>query len=242
MRVCILGASGNSGRALVRIALERGHEVTALVRNRAKIADLTQARLSVSDVSLGDPAGLTEALRGHDAVINAAGYVSDGPAFIDLVKGVIRAAEAGLGPGGRFWLFGGAGLLDVPGTNICTLDLPGVPRVYEAHRTNLEAVRASGLDWSMLCPGPMIHAPDGNPTEGLVVVSETWPTARPVYTRALPRLALSLAFKQAIPRMTIYYEDAAQVILDNLDKDGPVSRKRVGIALPGRSQRYKAAS
>lgn len=232
MKLCILGASGKSGRALARMALERGHEVTAIVRNRAKIADLTHARMSVSDVSLGDLSGLTEALRGHDAVINAAGYVSDGPAFVDLVKGIVRAADAGLGPGGRFWLFGGAGLLDVPGANICTLDLPGVPKFYEAHRTNFEAVRATQLDWSIICPGPMMAAPDGKPTEGLVVSCDAWPTSRPFHPKVLPRIALSLAFKQAIPRMTIYYEDAAKVILDNLLRDGPLTRRRVGIALP----------
>ncbi len=183
---------------------------------------------------------MTEALRGHDAVINAAGYIGDGAPFVDLVKGVIRAAEAGLGPGGRFWLFGGAGLLDVPGTNICTLDLPSVPKLYEAHRTNFEAVRVAQLDWSMICPGPMMAAPDGKPTEDLVISCDVWPTRRPTHTKVLPRIALSLAFKQAIPRMTIYYEDAAKVILDNLEPHGPFTRRRVGIALPAHSQRFKA--
>jgi putative NADH-flavin reductase len=140
MRICILGASGNSGRALVRLALARGHDVSALVRNRAKVADLDHARLSVNEVSLGDHAQLTDALNGHDVVINAAGYVSDGLAFVDLVRGVIRATDASLGAGGRFWLFGGAGLLNVPGTDICTLDLPGVPKIYEAHRYLFVAV------------------------------------------------------------------------------------------------------
>jgi hypothetical protein len=101
-------------------------------------------------------------------------------------------------------------------------------------------VRATELDWSMLCPGPMIHAPDGRPTEDLIVAAEVWPTARPLHTKVLPRIALSLAFKQAIPRMTIYYEDAASVILDNLEKNGPFRRKRVGIALPGGATRFKA--
>ena len=44
------------------------------------------------------------------------------------------------------------------------VDLPRFRKVYEAHRTNLEALRRSPLDWSMLCPGPMIAAHDGKPT------------------------------------------------------------------------------
>lgn len=239
MKLCVVGAAGNSGRALVRFALAHGHHVTALVRNEAKVTDLAHPRLSVSTVSLSDHAALTEALGGHDVVINAAGYVNEGSVFVDLVQGVIRAADAALGAGGRFWLFGGAALLDVQGAGVCTLDLPGVPKVYEAHRSNYKAVGATALDWSMLCPGPMIEAPDEQSSEGLIVSAEVWPTPRPLYTRVLPPVALLLAFKQAVPRMTIYYEDAAGVILDNLHSGGPYSRKRVGVALANGATRFK---
>lgn len=241
MKICIAGATGNSGRRLVRAALERGHEVTALVRDAAKAAALTGERLTIRPVSLADHDALTEAMRGHDAAINAAGYISDGPAYAPLVQGVIRAAVDALGPDGRFWLFGGAGLLEVPGTSTVSLDLPGVPKIFEAHRANYNAVKATALDWSMLCPGPMIDAPDGKATEDLIVSTETWPVAPPALTRILPKLALTLAFKNAMPRMTIYYEDAARVILDHLEKNGPLSRKRVGIALPNGETRNKQA-
>jgi putative NADH-flavin reductase len=242
VRICILGATGNSGRALVRAALARGHDVTAVVRTPSKIADLTHDRLSVRTVSLTDHVALREALSGHDAVINAAGHVGDGAAFPQLVRGVIRAAEAALGAGGRLWLFGGAALLDVPGSDRCTLDLPGVPRIYEAHRTNYRAVRATELDWSMLCPGPMIAAPHGESTEDLLLSAEVWPIPDQYRTRMLQHIAPGLAFKRAVPRMTIYYEDAARVILDNLQYDGPFSRKRVGVALPNGETRAKPNS
>lgn len=241
MKLCILGATGNSGRRLVRGALERGHHVTALVRDASKLREPPSDRLAVSDVSLTDEAALADALRGADAVINAAGYIGDGARYVPLIHGIIRAATDALGAGGRFWLFGGAGLLDVPGTSITTLDLPGVPKIFEAHRTNYAAVKATPLDFSMLCPGPMIDAPDGRATEGLIVSTEIWPVERPALTHFLPRPALSLAFRNAMPRMTIYYEDAARVILDHLDKNGPLSRKRVGVALPNGEKRVKAA-
>ncbi len=44
MKLCILGAGGNSGRALVRAALARGHDVNAFARDPAKLADLEHAR------------------------------------------------------------------------------------------------------------------------------------------------------------------------------------------------------
>lgn len=239
MKLCILGATGNSGRRLVRGALERGHQVTALVRDAGKLTEPASDRLAVREVALTDEPALAAALRGHDAVINAAGYIGDGAAYVPLIHGIIRAAHNALGAGGRFWLLGGAGLLDVPGTSIATLDLPGVPKIFEAHRANYNAVKQTVLDWSMLCPGPMIDAPDGKATDGLIVSNEVWPVERPALTHFLPKPALSLAFRNAMPRMTIYYEDAARVILDNLDKNGPLSRKRVGIALPHGLRRSK---
>ena len=242
MNICILGASGKSGRRLVRAALDRGHAVSAIVRDPAKLADLAHERLTVRTVSLLDEAALAAVLKGHDAAINAAGYITDGPDYVALVQTVIRAAQTALGVGGRFWLFGGAALLDVPGTSIMTLDLPGVPKIFEAHRTNFECVKRTSLDWSMLCPGPMVDAPDGKPTNGLIVSQDVWPVPRPGYTYVLPRLALSLAFKNSIPKMTIYYEDAAKIILDNLEKNGPLSRKRVGVALQGERRHKNTAS
>jgi putative NADH-flavin reductase len=237
MRLCVLGATGNSGRRIVAEALARGHDVTALARSTGALAPAPN--LTIQQVDFSDHAALESALRNHDAVINAAGYVTDGAKFTDLVGKVITATASALGPGGRFWLFGGAALLDVPGARWTGIDLPGVPKMYEAHRTNYDAVRATSLDWSILCPGPMIDAPDGKATPDLILSADVWPVPRAALTRALPRLATSLAFKQAMPQLTIYYEDAAKIILDHLETNGRFSRKRVGVALPNGERRHK---
>jgi hypothetical protein len=42
-----------------------------------------------------------------------------------------------------------------------------------------------------------------------------------------------------VPELTISYEDAAEVILDNLSKNGRFSRRRVGVALPPGVRNYK---
>ena len=243
MRLCLLGATGNSGRRILRFALERGHEVTALVRDTPKLLSLigtsVPARLQIVPVDIDNAAQTTAAMSGHDVVINAAGYISQGEAFTRLVRTVIEAASAALGEGGRFWQFGGAAVLDIPGTGIKGVDLPMVPKIYEAHRTNLMALEQSKLDWSMLCPGPMVEAADGKPTAGLRLSVDEWPVPRPAYTRFMPQAALALAFKQAVPQLTVSYEDAAAVILDNLAKKGPFSRRRVGIALPAGMRNVK---
>ncbi len=231
MKVCVLGATGRSGCRIVSAAVARGHDVTALVRDAGKAHTTMHERASIRALSFGDEAALTDAMRGHDAVINAAGYVGDGADYVRLVQSIIRCAEAALGAGGRFWLFGGAALLDVPGTSTMTLDLPGVPKIFEAHRTNFNAMRATTLDWSMMCPGPMTDAPSNAPARELVVSCDVWPVAATPVARLLPRPALSLAFKGAIPRMTIHYEEAAEIITANLMTGGPYSRKRIGVAL-----------
>jgi len=91
----------------------------------------------------------------------------------------------------------------------------------------------------MLCPGPMIASENGKSTSDLRLSVDEWPVARPAYTYVLPRLALAFAFKQTVPELTISYEDAAAVILDNLSKNGRFCRRRVGVALPPGLRKYK---
>jgi uncharacterized protein len=245
VRLFLLGATGNSGRRILGFALQRGHQVTAFVRDRDKLMEILGGslpqglRVVVGDIE--NSAELAAAMTGHDAVISAAGYVTEGDRFTRLVQTVIQQTMNTLGAGIRFWQFGGAAVLDIPGTNLKGVDLPMVPRIYEAHRTNLNTLTNSSLDWSMLCPGPMIEAPNGEPTKGLRLSVDEWPVTRPAYTRLLPNVALAIAFKQVIPELTITYEDAAEVILSNLDRNGPFSRKRVGVALPPGARNNKAS-
>jgi putative NADH-flavin reductase len=235
MKLFLLGATGNSGRRILRFALERGHQVTAFVRNQKKLVEILGRSLPQSlHVIVGDidkSAELAGAMVGHDVVINAAGYVTEGDRFTRLVQNVIQQTSYSLGPGSRLWQFGGVAVLDIPGTDLKGVDLPMVPKIYEAHRTNFNALRASSLNWSMLCPGPMIEAPNGEPTKGLRLSVDQWPVQRPGYTYLLPKGALAFAFKQKVPELTISYEDAADVILSNLDRTGRFSRRRVGVAL-----------
>ena len=117
-----------------------GHQVAALVRNQDKLVEIFGRPLPHSlPVIVGDideSAKLAGAMAGHDVVINAAGYVTEGATFTRLVQIAIDAATATLGQGGRFWQFGGAAVLDVPGTGM---------KVYEAHRTNLISREARSI-------------------------------------------------------------------------------------------------
>ena len=67
MRVCVIGASRGIGHELVRISLEEGHEVTALLRNPAKL-DIDDSRLRIVRGDILDAASAAAAIAGQDAV------------------------------------------------------------------------------------------------------------------------------------------------------------------------------
>ena len=70
-KILVLGGTGGTGRLIVSQALERGQQVTALVRSPEKARDLKGAKLIVGDVR--DEKVLPEALKGQDAVVSALG-------------------------------------------------------------------------------------------------------------------------------------------------------------------------
>lgn len=72
MRLMILGATGGIGTEMVRRSLERGHQVTALVRSPEKISR-GRAALTVVAGDLLDRATLARNIMGHDAVLSAFG-------------------------------------------------------------------------------------------------------------------------------------------------------------------------
>jgi nucleoside-diphosphate-sugar epimerase len=72
MRVFVAGATGVIGRRAVAQLIAAGHEVTGIARAPAKAAQLRRAGAVPVEVSLFDPAALTAAVAGHDAVVNLA--------------------------------------------------------------------------------------------------------------------------------------------------------------------------
>ena len=72
-RILIVGATGGTGRQLVAQALERGYQVTALVRNPSKLA-VEHPRLTVVRSDVLNPASLGAAMQGQEAVVSALGH------------------------------------------------------------------------------------------------------------------------------------------------------------------------
>jgi putative NADH-flavin reductase len=95
MKLTVLGATGATGTSLVSQALASGHEVTAIVRDPARLTILGHPRLRVLTVDVMDPVALSPALTGADAISSAIGPRGTGPTTIieDSVRSIIAAME-----------------------------------------------------------------------------------------------------------------------------------------------------
>src|SRR5689334_14190443 len=214
-RVVILGATGGLGRHVVRLALSAGHDVAVVVRTPSKMPAqvrnaVTVHQCDLSTMAIGD---LTAILRGHDAVINTAGLVTEGQAFVDLVDRIVASLEAAsLSDRPVCWFLAGAGLLDIDASGRRGVDLPRIRTTYWPHRVNFERLRRSPLDWRLLCPGPMVDQPPVG-LERLRISLERLPVHVPALGRALPGALFLPVFARLVPEMIVSYADAASLML-----------------------------
>lgn len=103
MKLVVFGATGRTGRHVVETALENGHDVTAFVRDPAKLdLDHENLRVVVGDAYTGE--GVAEAIEGGpaddkpaDAVISVLGQSKSTPDDLLTVAGrhILDAMEAG---------------------------------------------------------------------------------------------------------------------------------------------------
>ena len=233
-RIAIFGATGSLGSHVARLAIAAGHDVSALVRAPAQVPPdiASKAMITTGDLLEQMPSQLAEFILGHDVLVSCAGLVTEGQRFVDLFDRVVSSVEAL--PGDRrplCWLLAGAGLLDLDGSGRRGLDLPKVRDTYWPHRLNFERLQRSTIEWRLLCPGPMVNQPAVG-IERLRVSLERLPVALPGVVKLLPLPLVLPLFATTIPQMIIPYADAAAFMLANLNRGGPMSHKRIGLALP----------
>ncbi|WP_162578831.1 NAD(P)-dependent oxidoreductase [Variovorax sp. PBS-H4] len=164
MKIALIGASGFVGTAVLAELLARGHHVTALLRNPAKLQ--ANPQLSPRALDVNDGEALAAALRGHDAVISAfnPGWDAEGlyEKFMQGAASINRAVEASGVK--RLLVVGGAGSLFVaPGVQVVDTPEfashvpPNVVPGAKAARDTLTAMRGNTtLDWTFLSPAAML--------------------------------------------------------------------------------------
>ena len=94
MKLLICGATGRTGRELIKQSLERGHLPTAFVRSPEKL-NIQNKNLTIIKGDVRDPVQLAQAASGTDAVISALGTSGLLPTTLlaDFAWAICRAME-----------------------------------------------------------------------------------------------------------------------------------------------------
>ena len=161
MKIALLGATGFVGTALLTEALTRGHQVTAIVRDPAKLTtNSDQLRVETGDVN--DAAQLAQLLAGHDLVLSAYNAGWGRPDLYEAFLAGSRAIEDATAQAGvpRLLVIGGAGSLFIDGHQL--VDGPQFPAEYRegarAARDYLGELRQNTtLDWTFFSPAIEMH-------------------------------------------------------------------------------------
>jgi putative NADH-flavin reductase len=159
MRITVFGAAGAVGRRVVAEAVTRGHEVTAVVRDPRRVADLPpEAAVRTGDAA--DPADVTSLSRGQDVVITATRPAPGREAeLVDVTRSLLKGLT---GTGVRLVAVGGAASLrTTDGTTV--LDSPGFPAelrpISAACQAQHDVYRADDtVDWTYASP-PLLLEP-----------------------------------------------------------------------------------
>jgi putative NADH-flavin reductase len=164
MHIALIGATGFVGAAVLAELLDRGHQVTALVRQPGKLAP--RAGLTARALDANDADAVADAVRGHDAVVSAYNPGWDAPDLYDAFLRGSAAVERGVAASGvkRLLVVGGAGSLFVaPGVQLVDTPAftdhvpPNIVPGARAARDYLTALRANTvLDWTFLSPPALL--------------------------------------------------------------------------------------
>ncbi len=152
MHIALYGATGQAGSRILTELLTRGHQVTAIVRDTAKLA--SQPGLTVVQGDVSSAQDIAEKIKDTDAVISAyAPPVDDTDQLIPVTSRFVEAVkEAGVP---RLIIVGGAGSLEVaPGVTV--IDSGHVPAewlpIAISHKKTLDLVKQSDINWTYFSP------------------------------------------------------------------------------------------
>jgi len=165
MKLVVFGATGNTGREVVKQALAKGHEVSAFVRDADALGELRERVHVVVGDTTADPARVEGAIQGQDVVVSALGrrksFRSD-----DLIEKSMAAIVPAMRRSGVRRIF----VVSACGVGATHRQAPLLPRImFRLLLTDIFAdkavgeamLRASGFDWTILYPTLLTDAPLG---------------------------------------------------------------------------------
>ncbi|RYE23407.1 MAG: NAD(P)-dependent oxidoreductase [Sphingobacteriaceae bacterium] len=204
MKIALIGASGFVGSAILKEALDRNHQVVAIVRNPENIS-IKNENLVVKPGDVLDENTVAELVKGCDAVISAYNPGWGNPDIYNEFLHGSQSIQNGVKKAGvkRYIVIGGGGSLEIaPGVQ--AVDTPDFPAAIKpgatAARDYLNIIKEEkDLDWTFFSPAFEMH----QGTSG---------TRRGIY-----RLGLDNPVFDENSRSILSVEDLALVIVDELE-------------------------
>jgi uncharacterized protein YbjT (DUF2867 family) len=171
--VAIAGGHGKIAMLLGAMLAGRGDTARGLIRNPDQEGDLRAAGIEPLLCDLEDDGDVAAAVRGADAVVFAAGA---GPGSGEARKttmdlgGAVKLIEAAEAEGiSRYLMVSAMGAADPPADGADSAVGDGVFSAYLRAKADADdALRASGLDYTIVRPGGLTD----DPGTGLVTVAE----------------------------------------------------------------------
>ena len=159
--VLVAGASGKSGKPLIKILADQGYKVRAMVRDKAKAGDLG-AGVEVVQADVTDASTLAAALKGATFVISTIGATSpappNNPENVDF-KGVVSLVDAAKAAGIRhFVLMSSIGAGD-PKPETMLNKVFGMVLLWKGKGE--DHLRQSGLSYTIVRPGGLSDCDPG---------------------------------------------------------------------------------
>jgi putative NADH-flavin reductase len=155
MKVLVLGATGGVGQHILKLGIERGHELTALVRKPEKLKSW-ESRVRIVKGDALNKRALEEAVRGQDASIYSIGVKTIGRTtlFSESTRILIDAMERNKVK--RLVCITGVGAGETKGHGGFLYDRIIYPlitkRVYEDKELQEMMIQKSSLDWVIVRP------------------------------------------------------------------------------------------
>lgn len=165
MQVTVFGATGGTGTRLVELALTTGHQVTAVVRDPARLAVPRQPRLQVVTADIMHPASILSAVTSADAVLNATGPRGTGPTTVisDSARSITTAMRQA-GARRLLALSGSIAADDGESFYMRYLVKPVARRTFLRHvsadmRRAEALIEETDLDWTIVRPPALTDGP-----------------------------------------------------------------------------------
>jgi putative NADH-flavin reductase len=164
MNITVFGATGGTGRHVVAQALDAGHQVTAVVRDAARLTVPARAGLTVFTALLDDQAAVRQAVADADAVVDALGVRVTGPTtFRADTARVVTAAMRDAGVRRLVAVSASGAHTTGDSLPIRLLVKPVLGQFLRHQFADMlameEVVRASGLDWTIVLPPRLTDRP-----------------------------------------------------------------------------------